>query len=206
MTDQKNTPAWFSQGNDDLDKFFPERVPGESTGKYPAFRFWLKPQIEAKIIFLDDQAFRFHEHKLFMNGKMSHYTCLGQLGQSCPLCDAAETQPDTEITIKAKPVVAYTILDLTPYTNKQGAVVQHSKKLFVCGEQSSKKLQISRNNMIQRDVEKGISEEEHPGLVAAKFSVARTEQKSPNTGDSFEFWKRVDDFQKENGLEDITEE
>ena len=145
------------------------------------FRFRLAQEEEAKITFLDgdldDDGFldvpAFHEHQINLSGKYPTFLCTLETDGECPLCNADE-----------KPYLAhvFTVLDHREYTDRNGVVHQHTKKLFVAKRQTFavlSKLAVKRG-----------------GLSGCTFDVMRTGDKSASVGTQF-------DFVEKNNFNDI---
>lgn len=195
MTDAK--ASWFSQGHD-LEEFFPERTYDSDKPRAPR-RFYLKEGESKNIVFLDDQSFRFHEHNLWLGNTMANKTCLASVGLECPLCKAAAEQDETAISIKANPVVAYTVLHLysEPWTSKNGKTYHFAKELLVAKEKTARIISLARKTRVAIDMENDstVTEETATGLTHHKYSVSRSERKAPRVGDMFEHWKKITDFE-----------
>jgi hypothetical protein len=134
-------------------------------------RFWLKPETEAKIIFLDDDPIIIEEHNLKLNGRWTNwFTCRRIIGEPCILCDEVKDTPYT--------VGFYTILDLTEYTTKKGDKIKNTIKLFA---PKFKALQLIKRQSQKRG-----------GLELCVFDVFRSSSDAFNVGDSFEFEEKTD--------------
>ena len=201
MTDESTTQPWFSTGYDA--EHFPKRDRAkDETRDYVPFRFWLKVGEERRIMFVDDNPFNFIEHDVFMK-TMHNFTCLQVEGKECPLCKAAEEQDAEEISIRAKPVAAYTILDLSPWTARNGKTHSFSKRLLVATETPFGIIKVLHDNRMAKDAENNVPMEERLGLKFHKYSVSRTLSKDPRVGGLFEHWAKIADPLKE--IEGITE-
>lgn len=143
-----------------------ERKQKEREDKVWVNRFWLRPEQETRIIFLDDDPIVLEEHQMKLNGDWRNwFTCLKMLNQHCVLCDEIKDTPST--------VGFYTILDLTEYTNKKGEKVKSSVKLFT---PKFKALQLIKRQSQKRG-----------GLELCMFDVYRSSADAFNVGDSFEY-------------------
>ena len=123
-------------------------------------RFYLKQGQTKEIIFVDDVPAVFTEHKVWLNGKYQHFTCLKD---QCPLCN---------IGLRAEKVFSLTAIDTTPWTDRSGDIHRESLVLFV-----------GKMNVAQ--ILK--KEKERQGkLKDLKFSVSRDNQiYAPIVGNSF---------------------
>lgn len=92
------------------------------------FRFWMPPGTERKIIVLDDQPEDFfyrYEHAVFnpdTNRNDIYLDCADDSG-TCPVCANTDSKPYYALYL--------TVIDLEPYTNKNGEEIEWSRKLFV---------------------------------------------------------------------------
>lgn len=95
-----------------------------ANGLYMPFRFWVPVGEQREIVVLDAEPGPcFYEHQLQnpRNGKWDIHEACPKEWEPCPLCD---TQKDSYY------VMMLTVMDLTPYTKKNGEVVNHSRKLL----------------------------------------------------------------------------
>ena len=134
-------------------------------------RFWLKPNGEAKVIFLDDDPIVLEEHQLKVNGDWRNwFTCRRILNEPCILCDELKDTPST--------VGFYTVVDLTEYTDKKGNVHKNTIKLFA---PKFKALQVIKRLSMKR------KEAGHDGIALCVFDVFRSSGDAYNVGDVFTF-------------------
>jgi len=135
-------------------------------------RFWLPPNKTAKIVFLDKIGFFVKEHNFKRDGHFRNWeTCISELSdEGCPLC---------EIGNKFNWVAVSTIIDLTPFTTKDGRVIKASKKLIVLKGTPRKKF-LKRQANLGGD------------LTGHVFAVTRYGPKDPATGDDIEYIKKID--------------
>lgn len=159
-------PSWYRQGSDEELETKPEK-------KY-ASRFWMKKGEEAYITFCDENPIMLYEHSLKIGQKFGfHTTCMKNIGEPCPLCDNGHYASDVAI---------FTIIDHREIKGKDGKVYQDQKKLFVAKATTWAKLKLKK----KRIEEKGIK------FTGAMFLVTRTTgDKSPATGDDFEFEENI---------------
>ncbi len=144
----------------------------EEKKKNNVYRFWLPEDKETQITFLDGNlnddglidVTMYYEHQVHMNGNWRNwFVCIGE-DEPCPICEGGDT---------ASLVGAFTIIDHTPYTDKNGKDHKDEIKLFVAKRDTIK--------LLQKKATK------HEGLAGVKFDVSRTGDKSPNVGSSFDF-------------------
>lgn len=135
------------------------------------FRFFITVGDERKIVFLDTNPPVIKEHNLKLNGKYgNHFTCLAQVGQECPLCKAGDRPSD---------VGFFTILDLTPYTVKNGPDAGKTRTASV-------KVFAAKFKVLAQLKKFALKYANGGGLVGKVFEVSRSAEKnSPATGDTF---------------------
>lgn len=134
-------------------------------------RFWLKDGATAKIVFLDDEPPIIEEHQLKIDGDWRNwFTCLRMVGDACPICDKMA---------KNKPYTAgfYTVIDMTEWTDSKDKTHKNELKLFVA---KFKTLQVLRRLSSKRG-----------SLAGCVFEVFRSSSDAPNTGDVFEFERKL---------------
>lgn len=142
----------------------------EEKRKSSVYRFWLPPEKETKIIFLDDNPVIIDEHQLKIGGSWKNWkTCLSMIDKPCPICEAGN---------KPSLVGYYTILDLTEWTDSNGNVHKNEIKLFGAKMDTLKKLKRASMKLKERG---------KPGLVGAMFEVYRSSASAVNTGDDFDY-------------------
>lgn len=131
--------------------------------------FWLKPGKEnaRDIIFLDDPDVAFHQHSLKIGEDYERITCLEE---ACPAC--ARSYYKTA-------AFPFTILDTTPFKDKEGKERKYSKKIFLIRGKAMKEVIDSR-----REANGGT-------LAGLKIRVMRTDDKAPNSGDDIQVLGRV---------------
>lgn len=117
-------------------------------------RFKLKPGEMADIIILDhDIGPRINEHKRWDSIKKREYfeTCPGDW-EVCPLCEGQVANFDSRTY-----VMLLTVMDLRPYTTKDGRVIPQTRKLMaVKFDQIDKYLRMKDNPQIGRGSLRGI--------------------------------------------------
>jgi|GEM_PF-1913309 len=179
----KSLMSWLKKGKAahqafDLEEAKAEKARAES-GKL--FRFFMAPDEERKITFLDGDLDEegmldipmFYQHRLKLNGQWQNFVCVSDQ-EPCPICEKGDS--------RAALVGVMTVLDHTPYKIKNGPnagkLIKNSKKLFVATRQTIKKLSKKATK--------------HDGLTGCTFEVARTGDKDPAVGSDFEFVEQLD--------------
>lgn len=142
----------------------------EERRKSNVFRFWLPPEAETRIIFLDDNPAVIDEHQVKINGDWRNWiSCLSMVDEPCPVCEGGDN-PSL--------VAYYTIVDMTEWTDKKGNIHKNEIKLFGAKMETMKKLKRASNKL--REMGK-------PGLSGAMFEVYRTGSDAANTGNDFTY-------------------
>lgn len=115
--------AWYLKGKDGINRGKEEaqRAKERRENQGP-LRFWLNYDSSANVILLDTPWFFFYEHNLSIGGKYhNYYTCVRDI-EPCPL-DKADRDPSYSL--------AFTGIDCTKFTTKDGVTKQYQKRLFV---------------------------------------------------------------------------
>lgn len=153
------------------DKVKEKEQEAEERQKGRISRFWLPPEGETKIIFLDDDPIIIEEHQLKIKGDWRNwFTCKRPLGETCIICDELGDSPYT--------VGFYTILDLAKYTDSKGNERKNTIKLLAA--------KLKALGLIKRYSQK------REGLALWVCDVYRSGPDSFNIGDTFEFEEKTD--------------
>ena len=157
--------SWWKQGG------FDNEMDKPIENKTSAFRFWMPPETEKKVMFLTANPEIFlYEHNFRLGKSWRNWaTCLRMLNLPCPMCEAG---------INCYECAPFTIIDMSEYTDKQGKVHVNEKRLLMAKSATWAKL-ARQHRKLQ---EKGKS------LQGAVYTIARfTGQKSSSVGDEFDF-------------------
>jgi len=149
-------------------------------------RYWMPAGSERRIVFLTEgnAAPIIYEHQMRIGSSKGAYrnwaTCLKPLGGPCALCDYAEANNNG----KRYKGMFFTVIDCSEYKSKKtGETVSHQKRLMCCKKGVVETLTRKFNTL----------REEGKGLRGAMFTVYRkAEDKSPSTGEEFDYIKHVD--------------
>lgn len=134
------------------------------------FRFYMKYDTEANVVFLDDLLFPIVEHQLKdAKGYTIFETCIEELEGECPLCDSG---------MRSFLGFASTVIHIDP-VKKDGTKLSPTKKLIVIKQGAAK-------NWLRRQKEAGY-------LKGKVFKLYRSsDSKSPTTGSDIDFKKEAD--------------
>lgn len=176
MTDK---PAWLAGEWYDKDSTTGSSDDGEIR------RFFMKPGEERKLIFLTDAETPqpVWEHKVFHKGtKMpSFHTCLRESEGNCPLCDWHSEHGK----VPARKTLFMTVIDVEGFvSNRTQKAYTNLKRLYAITSSSSIELLGKRVNRL---IDGG------KNLRGAQFMIGRTtNDKSPASGDDFEYLEHID--------------
>lgn len=152
------------------DAFAKKEEEYEERAKSFVNRLWLPADSSTRIVFLDDDPPIIEEHQVKIDGDWRHwFTCLRILGEACPICDGTDNKPST--------VGFYTVIDLAEWTDKRGGTHKNEVKLFPA---KFKTLQVLKKLSSKRG-----------SLEGAMFEVTRTSSDAPNTGDVFDYERKL---------------
>lgn len=185
--------SWYQTG-EEAEQFHDEEEERRQANYDQVFRFWMPPprvvggkmqDSVSHITFVDPNKHPVHgfqipfvymEHNLFLNQSWKNwFTCPkreargGEPAVSCPLCKSGD---------KPYLAAAYTIIDHSEWTGKDGREHKDELKLYIV---KSKVLKVLRRAAAKKG-----------GLRGWRTEVMRTSDKSPNTGDQFDFENKVE--------------
>jgi hypothetical protein len=136
------------------------------------YGFWMKPNSDTSITFVDgnldgevlDIPF-IYQHHLNMNGKWGNFFICTQEVEPCPICEGGNTPSFVGVL---------TIIDHTEFQSKRDGLMKKDQiRLFYAKRDTIKQLQ-------KLAAKRG-------GLAGCTFEVSRTGDKSPSTGNQFDF-------------------
>lgn len=163
---------WYLKGKDGQKRADQEDAAAKKRReeKSGPWRFRLKNDESAKIIFLDNPEFFFYEHSEKIGRDFVTATCIGS-DDNCPACDAG---------FNPSYVVVCSVLDLRKYEDREGTVHKIQKKLFIGKSKAREKLLKQfqkRNNKLR----------------FAAYEMSRGSSLNEcATGEDFEFLKYID--------------
>lgn len=143
------------------------------------FRFFVKRGTERRITFLDGELdgdgelsmTMYYEHNLYMNGNWRNFfVCTGNEEEPCPICEEGKMPAM---------VAAFTVIDHTEYTDRNGKAHKDQVVLLLAKRGTQKLLEYQA-------AKRG-------GLAGVTFDVARIdEDQSAAVGTSFDFVEKND--------------
>jgi len=123
--------SWFKKG-DEARKALEEREKLQQQMKEKNYvKFYLKPDTEASVIFVDDEGFWCETHTVKTGAGFRTVTCSAGM-KPCPICMQLGDRPQG--------VLCYTVIDLRPYVKKDGTVVKFTKSLLMAKRTLAKQL------------------------------------------------------------------
>jgi hypothetical protein len=142
-------------------------------------RFWVKRGGERRVTFLDGsldddgelELVTYYEHNLYMNGNWRNfYVCTGNESEPCPICEEGKLPAM---------VAAFTVVDHTEYTDRNGETHKDQIMLLIAKRQTQQLLETIA-------VKRG-------GLAGVTFDILRVdEDQSPAVGTMFDFIEKND--------------
>jgi len=168
---------WFQKGKEGTERSKTEDAAAKKRraegGKIQ--RFYLKGDTSAKITFLDNPAFFFHEHNLNMNGKwFNYFTCIKDF-DTCPICESGDS---------AGYVLAATVIDHSTWKDDQGEQQGHRKRLFIAKGKA--------RQLILRRIESQGKDGEPGDLTGCVFECARGSSPTEcSTGEDIQFLAKL---------------
>lgn len=162
--------SWYKEGAEGVEAVKEDDEQRKALFDAPR-RFWLKPDTSTKVCFLDTKGFFYKEHQFYRDGHWRNWeTCISDISEEdCPPCEAGH---------KYSYNCAFSIIDLTKYTDKKGNKVTASKKLLI--------LKAGARNKVLKQKERRDND-----LAHCVFDVTRFTKKECSTGEDFEFLKRA---------------
>lgn len=157
--------SWYAKGGGKEVEQFKNESPNQKT----LFRFWLNKGEKKEIVFLADEMFAVWEHTIPMgNNKYEQFTC--SRDANCRFCGEKKNATFT---------LYCSVLDMTPYTAKDGSVKKYSKRAFPAKGAAIEVLSRRR-------------QEAGGNLTGYKVNCFRDGDKAPNCGNDFTLIQKVD--------------
>jgi hypothetical protein len=121
---------------------------------------------------------RWYEHNVLVSGNYTQFICPEKTLPAMAAKDPAYKCPFCATKDYCYLASAFTVIDLRPYTTKDGSIIPATRKLFIAKPGSMDTL----NKLAAK----------RGGLVGCRFDISRTGEKKPGVGDVFDFQERVD--------------
>lgn len=137
------------------------------------FRFFMAPGDTREIVIIDEAPdwFRYEHNLQSDSGRWDVFTACLNEHTNCPVCSASQRQPYFAMYL--------TILDLTPYTNRDDEEIPWSKKLLVVKAAQQKKIM----RLFER----------HGTLRGMVLTMSRDSDKDAQIGNDIEFVEFMDE-------------
>lgn len=121
-TEIEEKKSWFKTGSEGFAAKKVQDTVNKLRREKNVFRFFLKPDQETPIIFVDSLGFYVAEHNIKIDGKWgNHITCVSEMDH----CSVCESQGK-----KGTIMAYYTIIDPRSFTKHDGTVGTFTKMLF----------------------------------------------------------------------------
>ena len=138
-------------------------------------RFWLPENKSAKMTFLDGfmdktgllQTVSYWEHQVELNGTWRNWFVCVSEEEPCPICEE-RSRPSF--------VSVFTVIDHSQFTDGEGHLREHERKLFIAKKDTFKLLQQMASN--------------RGGLAGNQFEVSRIGSKAAAVGSNFDFIRK----------------
>lgn len=184
------TKSFLKTGNDAKKALLQEqeKVDADAELRTEARTFWLRPESQEVITFLDGNLDAdgmldvplVYNHNVYnanmgVKGERIDVTCV-QDQEPCPLCDHD----------KAALVGLLTIVQHTEFQGKDGETISNPQRLFMCKRGTLRELQEAATEL--------------GGLRGAQFRVRRTGKRKATVGDEFEYLGTLTDDQMEDNF------
>lgn len=179
---QEGTGHWWKNTWNDADDAQKEQSK-RFDNKGPR-RFWIPVAKTVRVIYLDEIPFQLWGHNWKANGNWRNWaSCLVKNGidKVCPGCEQPMGKGST---MKLYYAGCFTVIELTPWTDKKGVLHEFQHRLF-----EAKSGSVKRPGTLQR-MKKLYAK--HGGLKGLVVDVEREGDQSAGCGDSFEVIEKVD--------------
>lgn len=113
--------SWYKKGSEAKQALDKAEALSKMLKEKSVPRFWLKPDTQADIVFIDDDGFWCEVHTIKQGNQFIKATCSAGI-RPCPLCLIDKNRPAG--------IVFFTVIDLRPYEKKDGTQVKYSKILL----------------------------------------------------------------------------
>lgn len=123
--------TWFKTGLEAKKALEDAEVVSQLLKEKAVPRFWLKPNEEAEVIFVDDSGFWCERHIVKIGNKFMEFTCKAGV-EPCPLCLKEDRRPAG--------FTYFTVVDLRQYERKDGTLVKYTKALLPARRTLAKQL------------------------------------------------------------------
>ena len=152
---------------------------GQGSGSDFLFSFFLNYDSSAEVIFLDEREMVPSDmvHGLYpimnpdpvFNGMMQAYVPCTKSEGDCDLCDLCDYfGRDDKNRPYARQLMFFSVLDITPYTKKDGTIIPYSKKILITTQKAS-------SGLYGRE----LKESKVDGLRGVKMRLSRGLQATP---------------------------
>jgi len=142
-------------------------------------RFWMPPETQKRVIFLDDDPTTFWEHNFKHKGSWKNWEpCKkrNRMDDNCALC---ERYPDRKPSF----IGLLSVISMTPWESKQGREFCYGRELFAA------KLGGKDKPGVLKKLER--MKKQHGGLTGCVFDIYRSGGKTESVGDEFTLVEKI---------------
>lgn len=142
-------------------------------------RYWMPPDSEKRVIFLDDDPTTFWEHNFKHKGSWKNWEpCKkrNRMDNDCALCDR---YPDRKPSF----IGLLSVINMTPWESKQGREFCYGRELFAA------KLGGKDKPGVLKKLER--LKKQHGGLTGCVFDIYRSGGKTESVGDEFTLVEKI---------------
>jgi hypothetical protein len=168
IKEKSENANWFYTGSEGLERKRQQDTVAKLKREKQVFRFSLKPNEEATIVFVDSVGFYCYVHQVSIGGNWGNFITCTKDFAVCPVCEKG---------LKSVFTAHYTVIDTRSFTRQDGTVVQNKKVLYP-----------AKGSTINRvaDLIK-----QYGSLEGRTFKVKRYDKNEPNCGTSFEHLGKI---------------
>jgi len=142
-------------------------------------RFWMPPDTDKRVIFLDDNPTTFWEHNFKHNGSWRNYEPCKVRNRMDGECAVCKRYPDRKPSF----IGMLTVINMTPWESKQGRSFCFGRELFVA------KLGGKDKPGVLKKLER--IKKQNGGLAGCIFDIYRSGGKTESVGDEFTLVEKI---------------
>lgn len=169
--------SWFKTGWNDTNEEG-SKSPFETKGPR---RFWLPPEKDAKLLFLEDEPTGIWEHGFQINGKWGHFEpchTKNKISDRCPICDSGDKMFPSFIGF-------FSVINMTPwFTKKDKKEFNFQREVFAARMGSKDKPGILKKLERMKQAE--------GRLRGCVYKTYRSGKKTESCGDEFTLAEKID--------------
>jgi len=167
--------GWFSTGFDSIDNAY-----DFDSGSRGPRRFWMPPESEKRIIFLDNDPATYWEHNFKFNGSWQNWEPCKIRNKRENVCEVCKRYPDKKPSF----VGMFTVINMTAWTSKHGGEFCFGRELFVAKLGGKDKPGVLKKLARLK--------KQHGELTGCIFDTYRSGGLTEVIGDEFTFVEKID--------------